>query len=97
MRLIFIAALLMGVALGPTPQFCAHALALQSVAAQETKLPADEWCQRAPSTNKKSHACKCHQASCSDPDPNHLPAHTDAMCLSYCRIDSCRCAKNDCP
>jgi hypothetical protein len=97
MRTALLALVMLG-AIGPTPQMCMGAqMAVVMAAAQETTLPADEWCQRAPVRSTKAHACACHQASCSDPDPEHLPAHTDAKCLSYCRTTSCQCPKADCP
>ncbi len=70
----------------------------QAVIAQERHTPEGEWCQRPMAAmSKKAHACACHTASCTDPDPDHLPAHIDAMCLSYCRVTSCKCPKADCP
>ncbi len=84
--------------LGPTPQFCMGAqMAVVMAAAQEQHTPAGEWCQRPPVQSKKGHACACHQTDCNDPDPNHVPAHTDAHCLNYCTVSQCRCQKDDCP
>lgn len=73
-------------------------LMAQTVAAQERQLPNGEWCQRSVAKmTKQAHACECHKADCTDPDPDHLPAHVDAMCLSYCHVNDCRCTKMDCP
>jgi hypothetical protein len=77
---------------------CMGALHAQAVAAQERKTPDGEWCQRPlPEMSKKAHACACHQHDCSDPDPNHVSAHTDAKCLNYCTVANCRCERTDCP
>lgn len=64
---------------------------------QERATPPGEWCQRAePRMPKGAHACNCHKADCTDPDPNTLPAHTDAKCLNYCTVAQCDCPKTDC-
>lgn len=84
----------------PSP-FCTGALHAQAVAAQaapERKTPPGEWCQRPlPQMSKKAHACACHQHDCTDPDPNHVSAHTDAKCLNYCTQAQCKCERMDCP
>ncbi len=72
-----------------------HAIVL--AAAQEHKTPDGEWCQRAPAQSPKAHACACHATTCSDPDPDHLPAHVDVNCLNYCTVAQCLCPKADCP
>lgn len=87
--------------LGPTPQFCLGAQQAQGhatiLASQERSTPKGEWCQRAQTRMPKgAHACGCHKADCTDEDPNHLPAHTDAKCLNFCTVASCKCPVHDC-
>lgn len=66
--------------------------------AQESQLPKDVWCQRAvPDMPKKAVACACHQHDCTDPDPDHVSAHTDPKCGKYCDVHGCKCGQMDCP
>lgn len=96
-------ALLIGLSVGPTevPHLCVGAqLAIVHATAaklQERSTPDGEWCQR-PETRmpKGAHACECHKASCTDKDPEHLPAHTDAQCLNFCSVEKCSCPEMDC-
>ena len=97
MKSLLLAVFVLG-SLGPTPQFCMGAqMAVVMAAAQERHTPDGEWCQRPPVQSKKAHACMCHQHNCSDPDPDHVSAHTDGMCLNYCTVKNCKCAAMDCP
>ena len=75
----------------------ALSLGMIAQAAQERQLPPGEWCQRPPVTSPKAHPCTCHQHDCSDPDPTHVSAHVDQACQSFCHVDQCLCAKQDCP
>jgi hypothetical protein len=84
------------------PELCIgaqYAIVMQTAAKlQERQLPAGEWCQRpAARLPRQAHPCNCHKADCKDPDPDHLPAHVDSACLSYCHIGDCRCVTQDCP
>lgn len=83
-------------ALGSMP--CMGAIHAKAMAAQERKTPEGEWCQRPdPQMGRKAHACACHQHDCSDPDPSHVSAHTDAQCLNFCTVSQCKCGVHDCP
>lgn len=104
LSVLVLAALLLGQVVEPRPNSmmpcmgALHAQALAAQAAPERKTPPGEWCQRPlPEMSKKAHACACHQHDCTDPDPNHVSAHTDSKCLNYCTQSQCRCERTDCP
>lgn len=101
MKFLILAALLLAPLIEWRPDSmmpCMGALHAQAITAQEHKTPDGEWCQRPlPQMSKKAHACACHQHDCTDPDPNHVSAHTDAKCLNYCTQAQCRCERTDCP
>jgi hypothetical protein len=64
---------------------------------QERSTPPGEWCQRPEQRMPRgAHACDCHKHDCTDPDPDHVSAHTDPMCLNYCTTANCACAHMDC-
>lgn len=104
MKYLTLGLALVSLSVGPSihvPAMCQGAqLAVVMEAAaklQESKLPKDQWCQRpAPGMSNKAHLCFCHQADCTDPDPDHLPAHTDPQCKKYCDVSGCRCTTMDC-
>ena len=99
MRGAWLTVLVVGLSVGPSwvPEMCLGAQ-LAVVHAQERKLPENEWCQRPEVPMPKgAHACSCHKADCADGDPNHLPAHTDPQCQSFCTVASCSCVFQDCP
>ena len=83
-------------ALGMAP--CVGAMHAKMMAAQERQTPDGEWYQRpVPDMPKKAHACACHEHNCSDPDPDHVSAHTDSQCLNFCTVAKCSCERMDCP
>ena len=101
--LLFALALVVVLSVGPSVpmEMCLGAqLAVvhaTAVKLQERKLPDGEWCQRPASRmSTKAHACSCHKHDCADDDPDHVSAHTDRACLSYCTVKDCRCAVMDC-
>lgn len=83
----------------PPPMLCIgalHAIVMAS-GKQERATPKGEWCQRPEAgMPKEAHACGCHKQDCTDGDPNHVSAHTDAMCLNYCTVAQCACGTMDC-
>ena len=98
-RLVLTACLLAGSiapTLSPLCLGAQHAIVMAS-AKQERKTPDGEWCQR-PEANmpKEAHACDCHKQDCTDGDPEHVPAHTDPMCLNFCTVSQCSCPGMDC-
>jgi len=95
---IFAAIVVQGPTLRVPCMGAVHAAAVLAAQAPERKTPAGEWCQRQePQMSRRAHACECHTHDCSDPDPAHVSAHTDAQCLNYCTVSQCRCGVQDCP
>jgi len=71
---------------------------LENPERRERSTPPGHWCQRAaPRMDQQAHACKCHQHNCTDPDPNHVSAHTDGECKNFCHQQACKCERQDCP